>query len=130
MSKEEIGILFKKYNVRIPKEKQGHSVCKKCKENHEHSLTWTSFLYEYEKNYYCYKHIVNILLEMENKQLEIENKQLKKAIDLINDSLDTAISLIEQQRFLPSVELPINDVYGLILIIFNGFKHVMNEVKK
>lgn len=123
MSKEEIGNLFKKYNVRIPREKQGQSECKKCKENHEQSLTWTSFLYEYEKNYYCYNHIVNILLGM-------ENKQLKKAIDLINGSLDTAISLIEQQRFSPSVELPINDVYGLILIIFNGFKHVMNEVKK
>lgn len=70
MSKEEIKSLFKKYNVRIPKEKQGQSECYKCKENHKYSLTWTSFLYEYEEHYYCYEHILNILLYQENQNIK------------------------------------------------------------
>lgn len=70
MNKEEIESLFKKYKVRIPKEKQGQSECCECKRNNKYSLTWTSFLYEYKENYYCFEHIVNILLQQENKQLK------------------------------------------------------------
>ena len=70
MNKEEIESLFKKYKVRIPKEKQGQSECHECKRHHKYSLTWTSFLYEYKENYYCFEHIVNILLQQENKQLK------------------------------------------------------------
>lgn len=72
MNKEEIESLFKKYKVRIPKEKQGQSECHECKRHHKYSLTWTSFLYEYKENYYCFEHIVNILLQQENKQLKIQ----------------------------------------------------------
>ena len=72
MNKEEIESLFKKYKVRIPKEKQGQSECYECKRHHKYSLTWTSFLYEYKENYYCFEHIVNILLQQENKQLKIQ----------------------------------------------------------
>ena len=75
MNKEEIESLFKKYKVRIPKEKQGQSECYECKRHHKYSLTWTSFLYEYEEKYYCFEHIVIILLQQENQELK---KQLKK----------------------------------------------------
>ena len=68
MNREEIESLFKKYKVRIPKEKQGQSECYECKRNNKHSLTWTSFLYEYKENYYCFEHIVNILLQQENQK--------------------------------------------------------------
>ena len=74
MTREEINNLFKKYNVSIPKGKHGQSECIKCKEEHKYSLTWTSFLYEYKEHYYCYQHIVNILLEKENKQLKEDMK--------------------------------------------------------
>lgn len=70
MNTEELVSLFKKYKVRIPKEKQGQSECYECKRHHKYSLTWTSFLYEYEEKYYCFEHIVNILLQQENKQLK------------------------------------------------------------
>ena len=69
IDKEEINRLFEKYKVRIPKEKQGQSECVMCKENHKYSLTWTSFLYEYKDQYYCYEHIIIILLQEEKKQL-------------------------------------------------------------
>ena len=78
MNKEEIESLFKKYKVRIPKEKQGQSECYECKKHHKYSLTWTSFLYEYKENYYCFEHIVNILLQR-------ENKKYKKVIDKANN---------------------------------------------
>ena len=68
MNKEEIESLFKKYKVRIPKEKQGQSECYECKRHHKYSLTWTSFLYEYEEKYYCFEHILIILLQQENKK--------------------------------------------------------------
>ena len=78
MNKEEIESLFKKYKVRIPKEKQGQSECYECKKHHKYSLTWTSFLYEYKENYYCFEHIVNILLQQENKQLKDNWNKLKE----------------------------------------------------
>lgn len=78
MNKEEIESLFKKYKVRIPKEKQGQSECYECKRHHKYSLTWTSFLYEYKENYYCFEHIVNILLQQENKQLKDNWNELKE----------------------------------------------------
>ena len=68
MNKEEIESLFKKYKVRIPKEKQGQSECYECKRHHKYSLTWTSFLYEYKENYYCFEHIAIILLQQENQK--------------------------------------------------------------
>ena len=68
MNKEEIESLFKKYKIRIPKEKQGQSECYECKKHHKYSLTWTSFLYEYEEKYYCFEHIVIILLQQENQK--------------------------------------------------------------
>jgi hypothetical protein len=73
MNKEEIESLFKKYKVRIPKEKQGQSECYECKRHHKYSLTWTSFLYEYKENYYCFEHIVNILLQQEKRKAKVEN---------------------------------------------------------
>ena len=78
MNKEEIESLFKKYKVRIPKEKQGQSECYECKRHHKYSLTWTSFLYEYKENYYCFEHIVNILLQQENQRLKDNWNELKE----------------------------------------------------
>ena len=80
MNKEEIENLFKKYKVRIPKEKQGQSECYECKKHHKYSLTWTSFLYEYKENYYCFEHIINILLQQENKQSKDNWNKLKEYI--------------------------------------------------
>ena len=80
MNKEEIESLFKKYKVRIPKEKQGQSECHECKRHHKYSLTWTSFLYEYKENYYCFEHIVNILLQQENQKYK---EVIDKAIEYI-----------------------------------------------
>ena len=80
MSKEEIVSLFKKYEVRIPKEKQGQSECYECKRHHKYSLTWTSFLYEYKENYYCFEHIVNILLQQ-------ENQKYKEVIDKVSSQI-------------------------------------------
>ena len=80
MNKKEIESLFKKYKVRIPKEKQGQSECHECKRHNEYSLTWTSFLYEYKENYYCFEHIINILLQQENKQLKDNWNKLKEYI--------------------------------------------------
>lgn len=81
MSKEEIESLFKKYKVRIPKEKQGQSECYECKIHHKYSLTWTSFLYEYKENYYCFEHIVNILLQQENQELKKQLEEINKIIE-------------------------------------------------
>ena len=78
MNKEEIESLFKKYKVRIPKEKQGQSECYECKRHHKYSLTWTSFLYEYEENYYCFEHIAIILLQQENQRLKDNWNKLKE----------------------------------------------------
>ena len=78
MNKEEIESLFKKYEVRIPKEKQGQSECYECKRHHKYSLTWTSLLYEYKENYYCFEHIVNILLQQENQRLKDNWNKLKE----------------------------------------------------
>ena len=77
MSKEEIESLFKKYKVRLPKEKQGQSECYECKRHHKYSLTWTSFLYEYKENYYCFEHIINILLQQENQELKKQLEEYK-----------------------------------------------------
>lgn len=89
MNKEEIESLFKKYKVRIPKEKQGQSECYECKRNNKYSLTWTSFLYEYKENYYCFEHIVNILLQQENKK---QKEVIDKAIEYINSNDDGCYS--------------------------------------
>lgn len=78
MNKEEIESLFKKYKVRIPKEKQGQSECHECKRHHKYSLTWTSFLYEYKENYYCFEHIAIILLQQENQRLKDNWNKLKE----------------------------------------------------
>lgn len=69
MTRKEIYKLFKKYNIRIPKEKHGLSECKICKEEQKYSLTWTSFLYEYKGHYYCYQHILYILLLNEFEEI-------------------------------------------------------------
>ena len=80
MNKEEIESLFKKYKVRIPKEKQGQSECHECKRHNKYSLTWTSFLYEYKENYYCFEHILIILLQQ-------ENKKYKEVIDKVSSQI-------------------------------------------
>ena len=92
MNKEEIESLFKKYKVRIPKEKQGQSECYECKRNNKYSLTWTSFLYEYKENYYCFEHIVNILLQQ-------ENQKCKEVIDKAINDLDIIIDIVREQPF-------------------------------
>ena len=111
MNKEEIESLFKKYKVRIPKEKQGQSECYECKRHHKYSLTWTSFLYEYEEKYYCFEHIVNILLQQENQKLkkQLENKYSKTGI-LTNEVLyEENTKLINQQKeFINYLEKKIN----------------------
>lgn len=84
MDKEEINELFKKYKVRIPKEKQGQSECKICKENHKFSLSWTCLLYEYKEHYYCYEHIVNILLQQENQLLKNQQKEFIEYLENYN----------------------------------------------
>ena len=78
MNKEEIESLFKKYKVRIPKEKQGQSECYECKKHHKYSLTWTSFLYEYKENYYCFEHIAIILVQQENQRLKDNWNKVKE----------------------------------------------------
>ena len=80
MNKEEIESLFKKYKVRIPKERQGQSECYECKRNNKYSLTWTSFLYEYEEKYYCFEHILIILLQQENQKYKEVIDKVKFAI--------------------------------------------------
>ena len=113
MNKEEIESLFKKYKVRIPKEKQGQSECYECKRHHKYSLTWTSFLYEYEEKYYCFEHIVNILLQQENQKLkkQLENKYSKTGI-LTNEVLyEENTKLINQQKeFIEYLENCINEL--------------------
>lgn len=80
MNKEEIESLFKKYKIRIPKEKQGQSECYECKIHHKYSLTWTSFLYEYGEKYYCFEHILIILLQKENQKYKEVIDKVKFAI--------------------------------------------------
>lgn len=104
MNKEEIESLFKKYKVRIPKEKQGQSECYECKRHHKYSLTWTSFLYEYKENYYCFEHIVNILLQQENQELKKQLENYKKLgfkhLQDKNNNLET-----QQKDFIKYLEL-------------------------
>ena len=98
MNKEEIESLFKKYKVRIPKEKQGQSECYECKRHHKYSLTWTSFLYEYKENYYCFEHIVNILLQQ-------ENQKYKEAIDKAIEYIEKLNEIIPRFWFTKLLEL-------------------------
>ena len=96
MNKEEIESLFKKYKVRKPKEKQGQSECHECKRHNKYSLTWTSFLYEYKENYYCFEHIVNILLQQENKQLK---EELKYTVPIVEHNKIVSKKLKENQKY-------------------------------
>ena len=96
MNKEEIESLFKKYKVRIPKEKQGQSECYECKRHHKYSLTWTSFLYEYEEKYYCFEHIVIILLQQENQELKMESEKLTQLWLDSQEKRRKAIEYLEQ----------------------------------
>ena len=98
MNKEEIESLFKKYKVRIPKEKQGQSECHECKRHHKYSLTWTSFLYEYKENYYCFEHIVNILLQQ-------ENQKYKEVIDRAIEYIEKLNKIIPRFWFTKLLEL-------------------------
>ena len=111
MNKEEIESLFKKYKVRIPKEKQGQSECYECKRHHKYSLTWTSFLYEYEEKYYCFEHILIILLQQENqKYKEVIDKAINNSqywIDYytrLNSDERIALRLQENIDILKEVE--------------------------
>lgn len=112
MNKEEIESLFKKYKVRIPKEKQGQSECYECKRHHKYSLTWTSFLYEYEEKYYCFEHIVIILLQQEIKK-QIEEYQ--KALD---DTMSEKMDLEEENKQLKEEKRKVRDYIN---------KHCVNE---
>ena len=96
MNKEEIESLFKKYKVRIPKEKQGQSECYECKRHHKYSLTWTSFLYEYEEKYYCFEHIAIILLQQENQQLKIQVSSREEVAKKYKEVIDKAIEYINK----------------------------------
>ena len=100
MNKEEIESLFKKYKVRIPKEKQGQSECYECKIHHKYSLTWTSFLYEYKENYYCFEHIVNILLQQENQKykevIDRAIKRLEKGIFIIPNDTNELLDILKE----------------------------------
>lgn len=81
MSEEEIKELFNKYGVKNLKDKHGQSECYFCKNiRHRYSLTWTSFLYEYKEQYYCYDCLLSILLQQENSQLK---ERIEKAIEYI-----------------------------------------------
>lgn len=81
MSEEEIKELFNKYGVKDLKDKHGQSECYFCKNiKHRYSLTWTSFLYEYKEQYYCYDCLLSILLQQENSQLK---ERIEKAIEYI-----------------------------------------------
>ena len=86
MNKKEIESLFKKYKVRIPKEKQGQSECYECKRHYKYSLTWTSFLYEYKEKYYCFEHIAIILLQQENQQLKIQISAREEVCDRLESN--------------------------------------------
>lgn len=127
MNKEEIESLFKKYKVRIPKEKQGQSECYECKIHHKYSLTWTSFLYEYKENYYCFEHIVNILLQQENQSLkkQLENKYSKTGI-LTNEVLyEENTKLINQQKeFMEYINEKIDICDGFIDTIRSDLENI------
>ena len=83
MNKEEIKELFNKYGVKDLKDKNGQSECYCCKNiKHKYSLTWTSFLYEYKEEYYCYDCLLGILLQQENQQLKDRINQYENPDDL------------------------------------------------
>lgn len=83
-TKEEIKELFNKYGVKDLKNKNGQSECYFCKNiRHRYSLTWTSFLYEYKEQYYCYDCLLSILLQQENSQLK---QRIDKTIEYINNN--------------------------------------------
>ena len=111
MNKEEIESLFKKYKVKIPKEKQGQSECYECKRNNKYSLTWTSFLYEYKENYYCFEHIVNILLQQENQELK---KQLEVGEQQYND-------LVEEKEKLDAENQVLKDYKNVALTYMKNY---------
>ena len=117
MNKEEIESLFKKYKVRIPKEKQGQSECYECKRHHKYSLTWTSFLYEYKENYYCFEHIVNILLQQENQELK------KQQEEFINYMMNTIENITHD-------ETDDEEIKGYLIQRGNTFKEILSKYKK
>lgn len=133
MTREEINNLFKKYNVSIPKGKHGQSECIKCKEEHKYSLTWTSFLYEYKEHYYCYQHIVNILLEKENKQLKEDMKVL------FNENNNKEKVIIKQKDNWNKLKEWVNKHYNYYMnnedyiggrLCFTDMKNKMQEMEK
>ena len=80
---KEIKDLFNKYGVKDLKDKNGQSECYCCKNiKHKFSLTWTSFLYEYNEDYYCFDCLLTILLQKENKYLEHNWNELKNFLIL------------------------------------------------
>ena len=97
MSKEEIKELFNKYGVKDLKDKNGQSECYFCKNiRHRYSLTWTSFLYEYKENYYCYDCLLGILLQEENKQLQSQLEQKEQQLQAYKDKEDKLRELYKE----------------------------------
>lgn len=79
---KEIKELFNKYGVKDLKDKNGQSECYCCKNiKHKYSLTWTSFLYEYKENYYCFDCLLTILLQKEYYELQNNWNELKKWLE-------------------------------------------------
>ena len=124
MNKEEIESLFKKYKVRIPKEKQGQSECYECKRHHKYSLTWTSFLYEYKENYYCFKHIVNILLQQENQELKKQQKEFINYLENEKDRLARECSHIYEDS-LGKTRLVNEDIFNEVDTILSKYKEII-----
>lgn len=96
---KEIKELFDKYGAKDLKDKNGQSECFNCKNiKHRFSLTWTSFLYEYKEDYYCFDCLLTILLQQENNQLKEQRQELrtwleKQVFNRGGSSIDIAIEI-------------------------------------
>lgn len=69
----------------------GQTECKRCKDNGKWSLTWDSFLYNFNDKPYCFECLMEMLEESQQiideleKWLKTERKRLRKSIKPIND---------------------------------------------
>ena len=120
---EKIKELFNKYGVKDLKDKNGQSECYCCKNiKHKFSLTWTSFLYEYEEDYYCFDCLLIILLQKENEFLYKGVEEYQKAVDkTMSEKMDLEHNWNELKKWLEGyiqsyenrMNLPFSDVIRL-----------------
>lgn len=108
---KEIKELFNKYGVKYLKDKNGQSECYCCKNiKHKFSLTWTSFLYEYNEDYYCFDCLLTILLQKENERLYKGVEEYQKAVDeTMSEKMDLEHNWNELKKYVASQYLRADD---------------------